>query len=665
MRPNWLALAILACISSPATAGPPLITESDGFRLYCNSSDGCGPEDAMRRQGDQTLAEMEEIKAWLSDLDFPDSDTLEHSEETDQEFLRVDPQPAAGSCGKNATACFRIDLLDNARIYLPQENLDDILYDPSTLAHEYLHSRQPPQKARGANWLREGVATAVGTAWGGKNGLSDGVYPPVYYMTLDRSFFEVADPGYGNWAYLLDIGQQMGSRDRVQYLADDVFMKAAERYDSAPDAMTPLYDAGKVGGNTFDKRFPRFVARFNNMETTGSADSTYQYYGEIEEETVAFDGTERADHVDIEGEANIYAAEPRHLKLEIGGEGADKEPKDRLLMVDIEIVDGDALSDLTLVSEHAMGETQHRKSYMVDGSNPPEELGLSRVVYAPSSMAGEDTDPSAFRLRVRVTPIEFAPPVCFQAGQPSSLTPVGFDPDRTDNWRLETDNGTVDGLSLTPAHAGEMEVRVVIDNPVTRQTGSLAPKKPATTEVSLGTYDVADDDCMIRMTAGPAVITYTTKGSYSEYLAPTGDAIYWAPMDLAVYHNGWQDVPPMARQMMVGRMATQIPATGYVAPGEDEAQGVFLSRMPHAYSKRFAWAAVREAFDIDGASPPKRRAADCPDGGTGCTMTTLSMDGHAVPIFFDAQRRPVRVTLNGENVDFEYGTWQIRRPPGW
>jgi hypothetical protein len=46
-------------------------------------------------------------------------------------------------------------------------------------------------------------------------------------------------------------------------------------------------------------------------------------------------------------------------------------------------------------------------------------------------------------------------------------------------------------------------------------------------------------------------------------------------------------------------------------------------------------------------------------------MTTLSMDGHAVPIFFDAQRRPVRVTLNGENVDFEYGTWQIRRPPGW
>ncbi|MFP1644728.1 hypothetical protein [Pontitalea aquivivens] len=656
------SFTVLVLASASAFAQAPLrIASSDNFSLLCINADACGDGKDLVQPGEQVLAEMEAISIWLAELGFPEKGTLETARDTGNELLRIDPRPINETkCGENAIACYNVDLLANVRIFLPLDNLGDILSDPSTLAHEYLHSRQIPRAAGEVDWLREAVATAVGTAWGMRRGMGSGIYPPIYNMTLDKRFYEAGDPGYGNWAYLLAVGETMGSADSVAYLADAAFMREVELYTSAESAMSPFYDTSKVGGQTFDRFFPRFVARFNNMERR---DGEYFYYSDISEQTISFAGTNGFEKREIEESALPYAVTPLRLKLEIGSDGAERDPKDRLLMADIEIVSGDAIEALTIVSEHAMGETQHRKSYMIDGSDPADELGLTRVVHAPTQV-GNSAEASAFRLRVRTTPIELAPPVCFQSGVAAAFEAVGFDAGHTDNWRLVTDNGTTQGLTVTPARAGKMEIHVEIDSPVTRQEGTLNPSRPERTRVSLGNFEVAGDDCMIRLTMGKAVLTYSTVGSYTEFLAPTGEAMYFAPADMAVYDGGWKPLPPMAKQMILGRMMAQMPLVSSTAPGENEAEGLFLSRMPHAFSKRFGWANLRRAKGLDGGRTERSRAA-CPDGGSGCTTTTFSMDGTPVPVVFDAQNRPVAATFESEKIRFDYGNWNIRRPPGW
>lgn len=656
------SVTILILSSASVFAQAPLrIVSSDNFSLLCINANACGDGNDLVQPGGQVLAEMEAISIWLTELGFPENGTLETASETGNELLRIDPRPISETkCGANVIACYNIDLLNTARIFLPLENLGNILDDPSTLAHEYLHSRQIPRAAGQVDWLREAVATTVGTAWGVRRGKGSGIYPPIYNMTLDKRFYEVGDPGYGNWAYLLAVGEAMGSTDSVAYLADAAFMREVELYTSAENAMTPFYDASKVDGQTFDKFFPRFVARFNNTERR---DGEYFYYSDISEQTISFAGTDGFEEREIEDSALPYAVNPLRLKLEIGSKGAERDPKDRLLMADIEIISGDAIEALTIVSEHVMGETQHRKSYMIDGSDPTDELGLTRVVHAPTQV-GDGAEASAFRLRVRTTPIELAPPVCFQAGVVAAFEAVGFDAKHTDNWRLVTDNGTAEGHTVTPARAGKMEVHVEIDSPVTRQEGMLNPSRPDRTRVSLGSFEVAGDDCMIRLTMGEAVLTYSTVGSYTEFLTPTGEALYFAPADMAVYDGGWKPLPPVAKQMILGRMMAQMPLVSSTAPGEDEAEGIFLSRMPHAFSKRFGWANLRRASGLDGGRTERTRAS-CPDGGSSCTTTTFSMDGIPVPVVFDAQNRPVAATFESETIRFDYGNWSIRRPPGW
>jgi len=59
------------------------------------------------------------------------------------------------------------------------------------------------------------------------------------------------------------------------------------------------------------------------------------------------------------------------------------------------------------------------------------------------------------------------------------------------------------------------------------------------------------------------------------------------------------------------------------------------------------------------------KAAPCPDGGNGCRSTVFDMEGHPIPVVFDAQRRPATVTFDGEQLHFSYGSWPVRRPPGW
>ena len=282
----------------------------------------------------------------------------------------------------------------------------------------------------------------------------------------------------------------------------------------------------------------------------------------------------------------------------------------------------------------------------------------------PREPQGEATA-NAFDLRVRARPIAFDPPACFQAGLPAAMGTGGLDPDDGFNWRLKTDNGTVNGVSITPERAGSIIVTVEIDSPVTRRDGTLQRVAPDRTEVELGRFDVVGEPCMVRITAGPTEMTWNAQGGYTEFSLPGGTGVYFSSTDVAAFERGgWVPIPTMAKAMLLRNIGVSNPAVGALMSGADGDPGLFVSRMPLEFSRRFAWTNLRNAIGPDG-EPRKRSHAPCPVGGSGCAQTTFLMDGVQVPVVLDSQGRPLRVTFQGQAIEFAYGIWSIQRPPGW
>ncbi|KRS13645.1 hypothetical protein [Roseovarius indicus] len=651
---------------------PNYIAESEHFRLYCNAGDhdcGASNDPALAQHSREMLDNMEAAYAWLDDLGFPVEESHLERARSDRKFrLRLDPNSAANG-GCVGDACTDVSGADS-KLLIPKSNVAMAANDPSLLAHEFVHTLQRAVDVRGSDrfWMDEATATAIGTSFGTKYGYGVDLYEPKYYMSFDRPFYDVVSDGYGNWAYLLGVGQNLGSRDMVAYLSKPQFLNIEEDFHGAsPSAlMDLLYDKDLVGGLTFDQESPKFVAKMNNIEPSNDpGDSAYHYYTDIEDHTVSIPATDASHEERFDGSALTYAVAPMRLKLDVTAK-PDAEPRDTLMMVDLEVTDGSPRDDLTLVIEHKQADKPLQETLMLDGSNPPDELGFVRVVNVPSAAQG-DASPNRFELEVRARPIGLDPPGCLRAGEPAGFAARGFDPEEADNWRLEADNGTTDGLSVTPAHSGEVNVSLEVDSPVTRGQTGLEPVTQETSRVELGRFKVAQDDCMVRLSVGPAQATYTSDGSYTEYRTPSGRALYFKQGDIAVYkQSGWMPIPAPAKQMVIGRISGS-PLMGGLAQGalkEDADTEAILPAMPLEFSRRFSWKNIRKATLLSGKKT-QRSAAPCPGGGEGCTETVFRMGPHAIPIIYDAQDRPLRAVFKNQPVEFAYGTWPIRRPPGW
>ena len=139
------------------------------------------------------------------------------------------------------------------------------------IAHELFHARVDGDDE--VLWLNEAMATAVGDAWGIRAG-----YGPdpgrKRAMRLDKPFDDNSEDargfsyGYGKSPFLLYVGEQAGSQDRVEYLARfRVPTESREGKLRDRDAgMGYLYDRSIMPeGLTFPEAFPRFVAARNQI----------------------------------------------------------------------------------------------------------------------------------------------------------------------------------------------------------------------------------------------------------------------------------------------------------------------------------------------------------------------------------------------------------------
>lgn len=647
-----------------------LVAETTNFQLVCIERGRCAAATipaADRAAAQMGLAELEKARDWLGGMGFPiDRENLDAGADGKKALrLQVNGAAIGKDCGPMASACHRMDPLYRGSLYLPAENISQI-GNGKTLVHEYVHALQPAQNPERAIWINEAVATAIAGAWLRKRTGQSEVYEPQYSMVLDREFYDGEDdPGYGKWDYLIQLGYEIGSPDGIGWLAQQpVIDVAANRALRQGNGMGLFYDAGVTGGRTFDKFFPEYVARFNNVETDieqPGRTGKYLYYGDISKHGVTVPFTDSSFTTQFDGTAAAFSAHPMLLSLNVTA-SPDRLATDNILLAQIDVTGAKAQDDLRLIREHRLAPEQLRDALLIDGNAPPKELGFFRVAYTPKPEVEAPTD---FKLRVATHPVSFEPPTCFQAGKPAEFTLDGIDDMHPDNWRLRVDNGQAKGAIVTPARAGKIKIEVEIDSPITRRETGIDPVAPQRSRVELGTFDVSGSDCMVRLIAGKAVATYVAQGDFTEFAAPSGEAVYFSASDLALWERGnWRAVPAMAKGMILGKMKKNNVALRLEFPGAHEEEGDFISRMPLILTQRFAWSHLRNVLAPDGGKP-QRQAAPCPDGSNGCRSTVIAMDGNPLPVVFDSQGRPVMITFQGEQVRFEYGNWPVRRPPRW
>ena len=494
-----------------------LVAETRNFQVYCYANKFCAAIDVtedQRRSVRKGLDELEEAREWLKKMGFKvENANLEAG--TDGKLamrLQRDAAIHQKRCVDMVYACRRLSRVNDdgalrasrvGIITLPIEHVDR-LAGGEDLVHEYVHALQPTRDEGRAKWLNEMVATAIGSAWVRKRTGETAVYQPKYSMVLDRVFWDGGDdPGFGKWDYAIALGEKIGSQDGVEYLAQDAFINASNHARSRNEnSMTLFYDAELLATDaTFDKFFPEYVARFNNVETGGEQEGgrtgTHLYYGDIAgkvEETYLVDipDIDAPFQAEFPGEVAPFAAHPMLLTLKVPS-AVSPDEADNLFLAKIEVTKASDAENLTLVREHRLAVEKHRDAILIDGNAPPEELGFFRVAHTP---APDSTDTADFSLEVRTRPVTFDTPSCFEVGQPTTIKSIGLGNFTADNWRLKVDNGKAQGLVVTPASVGEITIEVEIDSPITRGDTGITPKAPTQTLVGLGTFDVARDSCI-------------------------------------------------------------------------------------------------------------------------------------------------------------------------
>ncbi len=652
----FLALIFIFSAFRPVLAQSPTLAESESFIVRCVDDVVC-PEDAlpelmaqMDAMGQQVTAQAEKINAWFAGLGFP---PLLLDRQGGKSIILVGGDMICG--GGNTAAChIYLSTTYNLRtVFLPKKNFVEGRILPNVLAHELAHGldRLPAETGAGNFWLGEAVAEAIGGAWGVKQGLGG---PGGFAKSLDLPFNTGTDEGYEKADYLLGVGAALGSADMVAYLADFFPIRAAEN-----DGMGHLYS--RVGRQTFDIAYPRYVARFNSMDST-LAGASGDYYNSFTTREITIDSADEEFSKSFDLNVRAFAADPLFFKNVEVNTAPDDEAKDLLMVAEIEIADADRIGDLQLVFEHQVAQDRQTR-YLFTGIEPFDG-GFVRVTNAADTP--DKTDPQAYRLEFRAVPLEFDLPGCMAVNATAEIPLLMGSLDGVDNWELRPSAGTIEGRMFTaPSSAGDVQIDLLITSPITRAASGIAPVVPEVEVVDLGTIPVRSERCNIRMKlkaeGEDVTVTYNSTEDFSEVLAPAGVKLYMGAGRVAVFEpsEGWIPIPRGAQAMFMGQMQGMVTLAS-PPPWADASDNAF-HRAPLMFSRWYEWRAV-----TDLAFPGQRKSklgipVACPLGGVEC----VSISYAGIDLVYNKAREVVEVTQGGQTALFEYGTLAMGRPPGW
>jgi len=683
------ALAVTAIVSTQSLYANPIpqpsdvdpssdnvIATTEHFHLTCyrDRHDFCSgsslPEPAQKSLT-EIMEQMDASRDWLEDLGFPVSDERLPSVSDGRKELRLSMTGAySNNPCDDGIACFietntsSAGLISRCHIPFGKREVTPTI---ETFVHEYVHTLQPTLiNLTGSSdsgpptenkWIREMTAEAIGLKRKRMLGGGIEIYSPVHSLDLDLPFWAGDSPGYSKWDYAIYVGNKMGSQDDIAYLSQSGFLGADGKVSHPGDYMDLFYDPALVKNATFDVIFPRYVAQFNSIAEWGETEgSLYYFYSDIQKNKISVPESLKLE-AEFDSAVQPFAAAPFYFELDVR---VQDEMRPNIFLATLELEKH--TTDVQIVREHRFAQEETKDYFLVDGNNPPSDFGFYRVAYTPAPSARDEKEIS---LRIKTNAVSFEMPRCLRVGEATEIKIEGME-EPADNWEIITDNGRVEGNMVTPARLGDIETEIKITSQITRNPSALSPKQPLTTTVSLGTSKVVQDDCMIRMTAGPSIMTYVFDGEFTEATSPNEPAAYFSRTDMAFYDGQWRELPVFVRQMMVQNIQKNM-ATGrirnqgqLVEPGDD-----MMAQTPYVFSKFFSWDRMRELSAPSGIEA-KRSATACPDtGNSGCFASEFVFEGNRIPITYNTNGQPVRVTMSGQTMKFEYGYWDVRRPPGW
>lgn len=533
----------------------------------------------------------------------------------------------------------------------------------TTLAHELYHGVQaalrPPESD--PTWFSESMPEAVGRAWAYKRHGQLEFNPQNY----EEPLHEPGNP-YNRDHFFYMLGQDLNAKPRVAYFVD---LEKETGRDGAGGLIWIDTFLASRNRTSLAAYYPQFIARH--------ADSAKSFGENAKARSDAKQFSPQTKIAAGETGAVARDTEPRSIAKvaaiytdsgpEFTGDWGTVDDDQRIFVNLLSLYKADRPDDARLIVGPKViepGERHVASVYAMTGkTTKPMIVRVSNV-----ARIAQDSAPQAVTLELQTQQVTFGLPACLQAGKTAQITiegPLTAEENAkmfsTGPSRLRASAGKIDGSFMFTAPGTAQKVTISL---------SLTDPMGKSHRVKLPSIDITSGGCMVRMTAGDNDMTYVPDGDYSEAnVRREGVAMYLKENDIALYRGGWQNIPAQGKAMMVGMMnktmMVGVPSffdDGHPEKGNMEAWKTH--RMPKIIAERFAWHNLRNAKGPNG-SPPTRKAAPCPNGGSGCSATTIVAEGNTVSITFDDAQRAIQVSQNGTLVTFGYDGYDVRRPPGW
>lgn len=533
-----------------------------------------------------------------------------------------------------------------------------------TLAHEVYHGVQAAlgtmqdEKAE-STWYSEGMPEAVGRAWEAKRHGSAHFSRSDYSQPLHEP-----DDVYSRAHFFYRLGEDLRASPPVEYFKELDRPTANDGHQGIVWIDTYLRGVHKP----LAEYFPDFIAKhaitaryFSEADEARSAKKQYSVVTEVAPgaaESVHLD--DNARHVEP------VAAHYAEVSPVFNGDWSPINDADRIYATILSIHDPERPDDARLIVDRALipqGERYIDLVYASTGNyDPPMRARVTNVAQDPKSSAGQ-----SFRLRLETANVQIRPPVCMSPGQ---NVPIEIDGPLSD---AEKQQLFAQGPSRIKASAGKIEPDLSFTAPKSKQTVTLTVTVPTLNEgtrrIELAPVKVQDSDgCMIRVTINDAIVlTYTPDGNYVEFKPPKhATAMYIQPYDFAMYDQKdqeWMPLPPMMKAMIMSTMQSAI-AEGIASTPPEFRGRIEMHNFPLVFSDVFSWKNMYKSPDPKGGKL-KQRPASCPNGKSGCTSVDVRSGSKALKTIFNKDGSPALVELRGATFLFDYGHFDIRRPPGW
>lgn len=610
-----------------------------------------------RRTFETITAELNQIEDWFDSLGFK-SPHFQGADNGPAQILLYDfrkiersakNSPLKKAFGEWENEMGHYDPANGMAINLdsvPNAGLDDEARD--TLAHELYHGVQYNSVIyQGPKWVVESMATHAGSVWAGT--------VPKYNWTFGRPLNAPADE-YGRWYFFRGLGEDLKSPQKIAYFAE---LNERDPRDGAVGLIwLDEYLTDKL--EPLSEYFPKFIARYAPDKVFFDGATVEKTIKPVMDRTA----TNRQENapVRIDPVAGVYAdATPEFI-------GWSAEPEEERVFLNVisikEPTDADPLRLIVGQDLIDKGADFVEPIFASDGvMKTPYSVKVTNV-----SQPSVDSIDQRMKIELRTSQVYFQIHACLKLGQSVPIEVLAAASAEQiakvfgqGSFRLKASAGEIKaGLKYTaPNVPGEVEIWTTVP------TLSGGKKK-----VTVARTNVVSGGCMIRMTAGRGQITYDSESDYSEMKdGQSGNAVYLSLTDFITFGKGqWRPIPPNIKARLLAAMLAQL-ETGVVIRKGDRSKkvGEWESHaMPKHMAQRFSWANLRDASTPDGEATARSKA-QCPPSvsNTPCTKTTIGEKGAPVKVIFQSDGMPVVVKTKGQDIQFAYGSFQIRKPPGW